>query len=362
MRRSLAILTVLCLTVSGARAVTSTPATGSSVSTFTLAPKAAPASKAKTSAIEKNRKKKIGQPADAQPVKTVHFNVHANRLKLARRIANRAEAELQRVCENLTINESILASRVDIFIWPNRRQYLTYAPDAPPHSTGCTTEQITPEGYRIHRIDLLRNERQDATLGELLKRILPHEICHIMLREYFAAQPVAPPKTKKTGKSGDATTPRCPLALHEGLAMLAERGVDNFRVELAAAAIAAKQDTPLPKLLGHDTYNQVSSLALFYAESYSFAEFLRGKLSDEQFSDFLAELRRGSKMDVAISRAMALPHEKDFLLKLSKAWKKYAALQGKILRSLKKSETKPKTATKNSNTAAVTKTPPAQRS
>lgn len=364
MRQLLAILTVLCLAVSGARAVTSTPAAGRKcVTKFTLAPKVDPASEAKTSVTEKRRKKKVGQPVDVQLARTVHFNVHANRLKLAQRIASRAEVELQRVCRNLTINESILAFRVDIFVWPNRRKYLTHAPDAPPHSAGCTTEQITPQGYRIHRIDLLRNERQDATLDELLKRILPHEISHVMLREYFATQSITQPKAKKTGKNSDATiTHRCPLALHEGLAMLAEHGIDNFRVELAAAAIAAKQDTPLSQLLGHNTYNQVPSLPLFYAESYSFAEFLRGRLSDEQFGNFLAELRRGSKVDVAISRAMTLPHEKDFILKLSKAWKKYATLQGKILQSLKPPNTKPKTTTKNNGTAAVTKTPPAQRS
>jgi hypothetical protein len=284
------------------------------------------------------------------PVEVVtspHFRVHCANRELGDILAGQAELDLRRIRESLIVEKVDLPYIVDIHVWPDPQKYLAEAPHASTDSVGCASEVHTDDGPPTQRIDLLHRSDDNVFLTNLLQRVLPHEICHIVLREYM--------RQGRPQNSGDrANGDPCPLALHEGLAMLAENRTDEDRIRLAALAACANTETPLlqiQKLLSRQRYNQTTDdkKAIFYAASYSFAEFLRGRLNDEQFGEFLAHVRRGCSVPVAIQRAMYLPHNKKFPKELAKAWKQYAILQGQILQTLEQA-----------GDAPAKKTPPQQ--
>ena len=156
---------------------------------------------------------------------------------------------------------------------------------------------------------------QDVDIDvNMLDRILPHEICHLVLAERF----------------GDA---HCPLPLNEGLAMMAETTLHNDRIRLAAAALASHRKIPLRRLLAA-TRVQADDAAVFYAESHSLVSFLHARLTARQFRDLLANLKDGCPFGDALQRALYLPPDEDFLPRLADAWAAEAIRQGQFLKAL----------------------------
>ena len=139
-------------------------------------------------------------------------------------------------------------------------------------------------------------------------------MCHLVLAEFF----------------GDAPFP---LALNEGMAMLAEARVDNSRITLAGAAVAGEKKIPLRRLL---TINRCKSdnAAVFYAESFSVTAYLHGRMTPRQFHEMLVHIKTGCPLDDAVQRAMYVPRDDEFLKRLTKAWETETLRQWQFLKVL----------------------------
>ena len=241
-----------------------------------------------------------------------HFVVQARNPDLARLLAVEGEIALDRICRVILAGQEYPHS-VRINVWPDRRQYLAHASDAPEWSGG-SFRLATAEGTATRQIDLTQRDNQGRFATIMIDRILPHEMCHLVLKEYF----------------GDAT---CPLFLNEGLAMMAEGQAATDRAELAGKTVAGNARSSLAGLFVRRRYD-VEKPAVFYAESFSFVEFLHGRMTDGQFGDLLAHVKDGYTVVDAMQRSLYLPAEESFLPDLASAWEDHAVAQAQYLRAL----------------------------
>ena len=242
-----------------------------------------------------------------------HFAVRARNAELAKLVAAQAEVALARICGTILSGQAYPHS-VDVHVWATVTEYRKHAKSAFEWAGGSFSLRHGDDGQVVRRIDLtqLNDDRQFDV--NMLDRILPHEICHLVLAEYF----------------GDA---HCPLPLNEGLAMMAEATLHHERIRLAAAALASDRKIPLQRLLAA-TRVEADHAAVFYAESHSLVGFLHAKLTARQFRDLLANLKGGCPFGDALQRALYLPPDEEFLPRLAQAWTAEAIRQGQFLKAL----------------------------
>lgn len=242
-----------------------------------------------------------------------HFVVRARNGALAKFVAAQAEIALGRICRSILSGQDYPHS-VGIYVWGDLGEYRKHAVSAAEWSGGSFSLRHDDNGRLVRRIDLTQRDRAGRFDVIMLDRVLPHELCHLVLAELF----------------GDA---HCPLALNEGLAMMAEAGVDNSRILVAGAALAGNKKIPLEMLLLMDRCG-ADTAAVFYAESFSLTSFLHSGLSQEQFREMLAHIKAGRPLDEAIQRALYVPREEAFLARLACAWETEAIRQSQFLHAL----------------------------
>jgi len=241
-----------------------------------------------------------------------HFVIRARNPQLARLLAAEAEAALDRICRVILAGQDYPHS-VRINVWPDHDTYLSHAADAPEWSGGSFSFQVNA-GIATRQIDLTQRDEEGAFAVIMLDRVLPHEMCHLVLREYF----------------GDAA---CPLFLNEGLAMMSEYGPEGRRIDLASKAIAGRARISLQELLARRRY-QITRPAVFYAEAFSFVEFLHSRMTVRQFKAFLGHVKSGCTVCDAVQRSLYVPAEESFLPALASAWEDHAVEQAQYLRAL----------------------------
>jgi len=242
-----------------------------------------------------------------------HFLVRANNDELAALVATQAEAALRRICDTLLSGQTF-PHAVDVNIWPDVKQYATHATSAAEWAGGSYSIERDDSGQIVRRIDLTQLDANGQFDTDMLDRVLPHEMCHLVLAEYF----------------GDA---HCPLAVNEGLAMMAEATVDNGRVRMAGVALLGTQRIALGDLLRLEQCDK-NNAQVFYAESFSFTSYLHARLTGEQFREMLAHVKAGMALDQAIQRALYVPPDERFLGRLARAWETEAARQTQFLEAL----------------------------
>lgn len=250
---------------------------------------------------------------DKQHVETTpHFVVRARNERLAKLLAEEAEGALTRVCSDVLRGQD-LPEKVLVYVWPNRQEFAAGVPEAP-EGAGSSSRLSTADGKAQREINLMQRDEAGKFNADMLDRALSHELCSLLVREFFAKA-------------------ACPLFLEEGLSMLAEAQADDRRIRLAATAMAGQAAIPLPVLLGADR-EDLADPNLFYAEAFSLTDFLHSRLTDRQFREFLRHLRGGSCVAEALQRALDLAPREDFLSDLAKAWALYAIAQGQFLHAL----------------------------
>jgi len=242
-----------------------------------------------------------------------HFVVRAYNPDLAKLAARHAEAALNRVCKIILSGQDYPHS-VDVYIWPTIADYRARVARRLEFSRGSFSLSEDESGRTIRRIDLIQLDAKGQFDLNLLDKVLPHELCHLVFSEFL----------------GDAP---CPLAINEGLAMLAQARVDESRLGLAGAAIAAGKAIPLEDLLTTRGYQQ-DHRSLFYAESFSLVEYLHHNLSPKQFHEVLVNIKEGCCLAEAIQRALCVPSDENFLKALSIAWQNDAIKQWQFLKAL----------------------------
>ena len=242
-----------------------------------------------------------------------HFVVRAPNARLARLIASQAEKDLARICAEILPGQEY-AHSVDINVWTDHKEFLDNAQDAPEWAGGAFAIEIQ-DGTITRRIDLTQKDRNGQFAAVMLDRVLPHEMCHLVTHEYF----------------GDAGSP---LFLSEGLAMLAERQVSNDRVLLAGLAMGSQKHLSLESLLTTKTNSIIEKPSLFYAESFTLAEFLHSRLTREQFAKMLHHIKNGCTTADAIQRALYMTPSEEFLTKLEKSWEEHTIAQAQLVEAL----------------------------
>ena len=245
---------------------------------------------------------------------THHFVVRSRNALLSRLVAEEAEAALSRIRRELLADQE-LNYHVNIVIWTDRSEYLLGAPaSAPEWSGGCFTIAMT-KGRVIRRVDVTQLDEQGEFAARMLDRVLPHELCHLVLTEFF----------------GQAA---CPLALHEGLATLAESIEQEGRVLLAGKALAGPGKIPLSELFAMDRKDLSGRELLFYAEAASFCDFLRGRLSPAEFRGFLENVREGRTVVEAAARSLGMPANGDLSAAIAAAWEQQAIADAQFVEAL----------------------------
>lgn len=243
-----------------------------------------------------------------------HFIVRTRNAKLSKLMANQCELMLTRVSRGMLGMQEFPHS-VQVYVWTDLNEYKANARNAPEWSGGNFSISVDG-GVTTQRIDLTQLDQAGKFNVQMIDRVLPHELCHLVTREFF----------------GDAN---CPLFLNEGLAMLTETRVDNDRLALAGLALAGSERLPLEALLAGRRDN-IGKAEVFYAEAYSFTDFLRNKLGQRQFKDFLDHVRDGCTVADAIQRAICVPGDDDkFLPALAEAWQDQAIGQSQMTRALR---------------------------
>jgi len=249
-----------------------------------------------------------------------HFIVKTRNPQLARIVAAEAEVALDRICRVILAGQEYPHS-VTIHVWTDHKDYRGHAEDAPEWSGGSFRFAVT-DGVTTRRIDLTQRDEHGRFAAIMLDRVLPHEMCHLVLQEYF----------------GDAP---CPLFLNEGLAMLAESEADTARIALAGRAIPGKAELALQGLFVCRRY-EIEQPAVFYAESFSFVEFLHGRTTPQQFRAFLEHVKSGCTTADALQRSLYLPVSESFVPALASAWEDHAIEQAQYLEALAVGEKAPK--------------------
>lgn len=257
---------------------------------------------------------------EAQPsvYQSEHFTVHGHNASLLQLVAQQAELTLARLQRDLLPAETAIAVAADIYLWPDAEARDEQAPPCPAGADGAI-HPLAGE-TATHRIDLLQRNPEGELAADMLTDVLPHELCHLLVETFLAI-----------GQPGSAEPASMPLAMREGLATLAETYPDARYVRLAGTAAAADAHIPLEELLAIDTYDDVDHLSLFYAESYSFVQFLHARLTRGQFSELMEHLRKGHDVHDALERTLAARHEEAFAQKLEAAWRDHAILQAQII-------------------------------
>jgi len=242
-----------------------------------------------------------------------HFVVRARNAELARLVTAEAEGALERICGSILGGQSFPHS-VRINVWTDQREFRANATEAPEWAGGGFRVDVK-DGQLFRRIDLTQRDGDGKFAVVMLDRVLPHEMCHLVVKEFF----------------GDAS---CPLFLHEGLAMMAESGADNARIELAGRSVAGRARLYLEGLLVADR-SDLDRPQVFYAQSFSFVEFLHSRLDRGEFRRFLQHVRGGSPVAEAVQRCLYVPSTDRFLPRLADAWEDYAVTQGQFLQALR---------------------------
>jgi len=243
---------------------------------------------------------------------TEHFVVRARNARLAKLTAIEAEASLRRICGYILCGQAYPHS-VAINVWADQKEYAAHAHNAPEWAGGSFS--ITSDnGVATRRIDLTQRDVDGRFDTIMLDRVLPHEMCHLVVQEFF----------------GDV---RCPLVLDEGLAMLAESETDNARVLLAGLVLAADRNVSLGDLFVRQRHT-VGDPAVFYAKSFTFIEFIRNRMTPEQFRAFISYVKGGCSLGDAIQRAIGAPDREEFVPALARAWQDRTVVQAQFLRAL----------------------------
>lgn len=240
-----------------------------------------------------------------------HFVVRAKNAKLAELLAGEAELALSRICSMILPQD--YPHSADIYVWADHSDYLANAAEAPEWSGGSFTI-ATHDGVVTRRIDLTQLDDKGGFSTVMLDRVLPHEMCHLVIKEYF----------------GDAA---CPLFLNEGLAMLAESELENRRLIIAGSALATSRKIELQKLLV-TARGDMGHKGIFYAEALSFTEFLHSRLGTRRFKALLKNVKEGCTVSDALQRVLYVPYDRHFLDSLEVAWETHAIRQSQFLRAL----------------------------
>jgi len=233
---------------------------------------------------------------DWQEVKSKHFIVYFQDDKeFAEKTLGRAEIYYDKIADELAYarysNFWTWANRVKIYIYPGQKSFHKYTNQADWSKGSADYNDKTISSF--------------AGSSAFLDQILPHELTHLIFRDYI-------------GFEGQA-----PLWLDEGVAMWQEKGKRRQARAIMKTLVGKGNFINLEKLTRMDTRRAEDKRVVqtFYIESVSLVGFLIEKYGSRNFVDFCRQLKAGKSIDEALS--FSYPNSIKDLADLEKKWLDY---------------------------------------
>lgn len=229
---------------------------------------------------------------------TMNFSVWAPARKDAETVAASLEEYYSRFLNDLE-SGSMLKKKPDVYIFGNYQDYLD------------NLKRLGYNGANTGGIAIPRSARKPAKIcsflsSNLLDKVLPHEITHLLFKEITA------------GLKVDA---RVPLWLNEGMAVYEERS-DDYRAEVKHA-LTKSVLIPAAEIVKYSSYPaDLDTNSLFYAESASLVEFLLSEYGGAKFTSFSKKMVSGGKNINEALYSTYYPRLKD-VSQFNDAWLKF---------------------------------------
>jgi len=247
---------------------------------------------------------------------TAHCTIRSRNAHLNDVLARRAEQTLERIAADF-MDPADLPGSIRIIVHPTRRAYIAAArrDGADPSTPGRAEVDRADDGTITDLRLILTQRTPDGRFDpRLLDRLLPHEMCHLLLTAYFDTRPA-------------------PLYLQEGLAMSCEAHDHPAATVDAGMAIEDGTALPLPQLMAATRYPAGRERS-FCAQSYSFVLYLRQQMTHAQFRSFMAELKSGQSSPDALHRTLRIAHNEQLVPRLQQAWRDDAVRRATLAAAL----------------------------
>jgi len=197
-------------------------------------------------------------------------------------------------CYN-SITEALGFTRFDFWLWEERAKIFVYE----------SREEYNKQRHQPEWSGASVNIRQKKIYtfyleGKFFDRFLPHEISHIIFREFVGMGNVLP------------------LWLDEGVACAQEEAGRLQYMATAKSFVESKMYLKLPDLMIVDK-EHLNMPTMFYAQSASVIIFLQEKFTRRKFTAFCRELRDGTTVERALEKVYRIKGADD----LNDRWEKY---------------------------------------
>lgn len=231
-----------------------------------------------------------------QQLKGTHFIIYfVKNETLAKEILDRAEVYYKTIADDLGYARYskfwLWGNRIKIYICPDRIGYLV-----------ATGQPLWSSGFADYKNKQIITYQWDE---EFLDSFLPHEIAHLILRDFIGFNP------------------EIPLWLDEGIAQWAEIDKRIESEQLMKKIVKEKKFIPLREFTKIDirVTADANFVKLYYMEAVSLVEFLIKKYGTDSFRELCRQLRDGKSLSDAI-RLSSPPKIKD-LDELEAQWVEY---------------------------------------
>jgi hypothetical protein len=225
--------------------------------------------------------------------KTTHFILYANPSvphEYRDKTLQYAERYYREILDNLGF------TRFDFWTWDNRANiYLYLSQEVYVRSTGRPEWSGGSVDVKKRTISTFMEEKN------FFETILPHELTHIILRDYIGMKA------------------RIPLWLEEGIACSQEKNTFTQRLMVAKNASRTALFFQLKDLNKINREEGLAIPGLFYAEGTSIVAFLLFEFGNEKFSDFCKKIKDSIPWDTALVGTYRFKNMDDF----EKKWREF---------------------------------------
>jgi hypothetical protein len=235
-------------------------------------------------------------PDDWKDVKGDHFIIYHQRgsdRKFPEQVLRKAESYYDDLADELGYSR-----RSDFWLWHNRCSIYLYPSKAAFQE--ITQQAPWSNGFAIpEKRTIVSYEGAE----EFLDSLLPHELAHLIFRDFVGIQNQV-----------------IPLWLDEGLAMAQEQAKRPSFDQLVKRLISEKKWIPLDGLVQIKSMNGTSTqnAAVFYAQAQSLVRFLLKAGAPARFIQFCRDLRDGSSLEEGLRKNY--PQEFPSIQEFEKEW------------------------------------------
>lgn len=232
---------------------------------------------------------------DWHTIKSTHFIVYYKKAKedFLMRLIENAERYYDKIADDLGFR------RYDFWLWDKRAKI--YIHDGIKEYQAATSQPTWSSGSAVAKEKIIHSYPEAK---EFFTTILPHEMAHIIFREFVGFDNNAVPLWLDEGVACYQESYRLPSAKHRVKEALAKNKFINLE-----GLSAFNPTTTLDKEL----------VELFYAEATTLINFLLKEFGKDRFVFFCQELRDKRSFEQAVASAFHFKNIKE----LDKTWQRY---------------------------------------